>query len=221
LQYNIELPDIITDLQNKTSLTRKTIIDILVNSKRLDDFKRNPQKYIEEVTKIIKKNLRSMVVDGISYSKMRGEDNAYLIEMFKNDELLAYLNDKIVESKKSPYNYAICDSDVETRFAKEFENREEVKVYVKLPSWFKIETPIGSYNPDWAVVINEFDEERLYFVVETKGKSDISLLREEERTKIMCARKHFEALGEKVEFMAPESSPSEFMEKARGVLAKA
>ena len=220
LQYNIELPDIITDLQNKTSLTRKTIIDILVNSKRLDDFKRNPQKYIEEVTKIIKKNLRSMVVDGISYSKMRGEDNAYLIEMFKNDELLAYLNDKIVESKKSPYNYAICDSDVETRFAKEFENREEVKVYVKLPSWFKIETPIGSYNPDWAVVINESDEERLYFVVETKGKSDISLLREEERTKIMCARKHFEALGEDVSFMAPESSPDEFMEKTKGILSK-
>lgn len=220
LQYNIELPDIITDLQNKTSLTRKTIVDILVNSKRLDDFKRNPQKYIEEVTKIIKNNLRSMVVDGISYSKIRGEDNAYLIEMFNNDELLAYLNDKIVESKKSPYNYAICDSDVETRFAKEFENREEVKVYVKLPSWFKIETPIGSYNPDWAVVINESDEERLYFVVETKGKSDISLLREEERTKIMCARKHFEALGEDVSFMAPESSPDEFMEKTKGILSK-
>ena len=152
---------------------------------------------------------------------MRGENNAYLIEMFNNDELLAYLNDKIVESKKSPYNYAICDSDVEISFAKEFENREEVKVYVKLPSWFKIETPIGSYNPDWAVVINEFDEERLYFVVETKGKSDISLLREEERTKIMCARKHFEALGEEVAFMAPESSPNEFMEKTRGILAKA
>ncbi len=218
LEYNIQLPDIITDLQNKTNLTRKTIIDILINSKRLEDFKRNPQKYIEEVTKIIRKNLRLMVVDGISYSKFRGGDY-YSIEMFNDNELLTYLNDKIVESKKSPYNYAICDSYVETEFAKKFEERDEIKVYVKLPSWFKIETPIGSYNPDWAVVINEIDEERLYFVVETKGKSDINLLREEEQSKIKCAKKHFEALGEKVEFMAPESNPDEFMRKARNVFA--
>ena len=218
LEYNIQLPDIITDLQNKTNLTRKTIIDILINSKRLEDFKKNPQKYIEEVTKIIRKNLRLMVVDGISYSKFRGGD-CYSIKMFNDNELLTYLNDKIIESKKSPYNYAICDSYVETKFAKKFEERDEIKVYVKLPSWFKIETPIGSYNPDWAVVINEIDEERLYFVVETKGKSDINLLREEEKSKIKCTKKHFEALGEKVEFMAPESNPDEFIEKARDVFA--
>ena len=218
LEYNIQLPDIITDLQNKTNLTRKTIIDILINSKRLEDFKKNPQKYIEEVTKIIRKNLRLMVVDGISYSKFRGGD-CYSIKMFNDNELLTYLNDKIIESKKSPYNYAICDSYVETKFAKKFEERDEIKVYVKLPSWFKIETPIGSYNPDWAVVINEIDEERLYFVVETKGKSHINLLREEEKSKIKCAKKHFEALGEKVEFMAPESNPDEFMEKARYIFA--
>ena len=139
--------------------------------------------------------------------------------MFNDSELLTYLNDKIVESMKSPYNYAICDSYVETKFAKKFEERDEIKVYVKLSSWFKIETPIGSYNPDWAVVINEIDEERLYFVVETKGKSDISLLREEEQSKIKCAKKHFEALGEKVEFMAPESNPDEFIKKARDVFA--
>ena len=218
LEYNLQLPDIITDLQNKTNLTRKTVIDILINSKRLEDFKRNPQKYIEEVTKIIRKNLRLMVVDGISYSKFRGGDY-YSIEMFNDNELLTYLNDKIVESKKSPYNYAICDSYVETEFAKKFEERDEIKVYVKLPSWFKIETPIGSYNTDWSVVINEIDEKRLYFVLETKGKSHINLLREEEQSKIKCDKKHFEALGEKVEFMALESNPDEFMEKARDVFA--
>ena len=74
---------------------------------------------------------------------------------------------------------------------------------------------LGSYNPDWAVVINEVDEERLYFVVETKGNSDINYLREEERAKIKCARKHFEALGEEVEFIAPENSPDEFLKNAR------
>lgn len=111
-----------------------------------------------------------MVVDGISYSKFRGGDY-YSIEMFNDNKLLTYLNDKIVERKKSPYSYAICDSYVETKFAKKFEERDEIKVYVKLPSWFRIETPIGSYNPDWAVVINGIDEERLYFIVETKQSS--------------------------------------------------
>lgn len=159
-----------------------------------------------------------MVVDGISYSKFRGGDY-YSIEMFNDNKLLTYLNDKIVERKKSPYSYAICDSYVETKFAKKFEERDEIKVYVKLPSWFRIETPIGSYNPDWAVVINGIDEERLYFIVETKGKSDINLLREEEQSKIKFAKKHFEALGEKVEFMAPESKHDEFIEKARDIFA--
>lgn len=214
LVYNIELPDIITDLQNKTDLTRKTIIDILINSKRLEDFKRNPQKYIEEVTKIIRKNMRLMVVDGIRYHKYKG-GQYYSISKFNDSELLGYLNDKIVESKKSPYNYSICDSDVESRFAQSFEDREEVKAYVKLPSWFKIETPLGSYNPDWAVLITHMDEERLYFVVETKGSGDINLLREEERAKIRCAKKHFQAL----EARGPESKPDEFMESTKPVLA--
>ena len=93
LKYNIQLPDIITDLQNKTNLTRKTVMGILNNSKRLEDFKRNPQKYIKEVTKIIRKNLRLMVVDGISYSKFRGGDY-YSIKMFNDNELLTYLNFK-------------------------------------------------------------------------------------------------------------------------------
>ena len=212
LEYKIELPDIITDLQNKTNLTRKTIIKILVDSKRLDDFKRNPQKYIEEVTKIIRSNLRIMAVDGITYHKFRGGEY-YSIDNFDNSELITYLNDKVVESKKSPYNYAICDSDVEMRFAKKFEEREDVKVYVKLPNWFKIETPIGSYNPDWAVVISQNDEDRLYFVVETKGNSNIDMLRAEEKAKIKCARKHFEALETDVEFRGPESSPDDFMSK--------
>lgn len=74
---------------------------------------------------------------------------------------------------------------------------------------------LGSYNPDWAVVINEVDEERLYFVVETKGNSDINYLREEERAKIKCARKHFEALGEYIEFTAPENSPDKFLKNTR------
>ncbi|MDY3000503.1 MAG: hypothetical protein SOR73_02435 [Romboutsia timonensis] len=93
LEYNLQLPDIITDLQNKTNLIRKTLIYILINSKRLENFKRNSQKYIEEVTKIIRKNLRLMVVDCISYSKFRGGDY-YSIKIFNDNELLTYLNFK-------------------------------------------------------------------------------------------------------------------------------
>ena len=99
LKYNIQLPDIITDLQNKTNLIRKTLIYILINSKRLENFKRNSQKYIEEVTKIIRKNLRLMVVDGISYSKFRGGDY-YSIKMFNDNELLTYLNFKWQNNRK-------------------------------------------------------------------------------------------------------------------------
>ena len=99
LKYNIQLPDIITDLQNKTNLIRKTLIYILINSKRLENFKRNSQKYIEEVTKIIRKNLRLMVGDGISYSKFRGGDY-YSIKMFNDNELLTYLNFKWQNNRK-------------------------------------------------------------------------------------------------------------------------
>lgn len=134
-----EFKEVVKERQSKTNLTRKTIIDIPINSKRQEDFKRNIQKNIEE-TKIIRKNLRLMLVDGIRYSKFRNVDY-YSIEMFNDSELLSCLNDRIVESIESPYNYAIYDSDIEYKFAIKF-------------------------------------EEGLYFVVETKDKSDISLLKD-------------------------------------------
>lgn len=204
------LPDIITDLQNRTDLTRKTIINILIKSNRLDDFKRNPQKFIEEVTRIIKSELRVFVTKGIKYEKI---DDYYSIETFNSDDetLLAYLNDKVVESRKSPYNYAVCDSSVELRFAQRFESDDKVKVYVKLPSWFKIDTPLGNYNPDWAVVIEKNGVEKLYFVIETKGSSEINSLRAEEKAKIECAKRHFDALDTDVEFKAPVSDVNKFI----------
>lgn len=204
------LPDIITELQNKTNLTRKTVISILVGSKRLGDFKRNPQKFIEEVVRIIRSELRVFVTNGIKYEKI---DDYYSVETFNSSDetLLAYLNDKVVESTKSPYDYTVCDSKVEERFAKRFENDPKVKVYVKLPNWFKIDTPLGNYNPDWAVVIDKNGVEKLYFVIETKGKSDRDELRPEEKAKIVCAEKHFEALGTEAKFKAPVSDVERFM----------
>ena len=147
-------------------------------------------------------------------------DGLSAVDPVNDKEIPIWVSDYVLMSYGTGAIMAVPAHDSrDWEFAKKFEERDEIKVYVKLPSWFKIETPIGSYNPDWAVVINEIDEERLYFVVETKGKSDINLLREEEQSKIKCAKKHFEALGEKVEFMAPESNPDEFMRKARNVFA--
>lgn len=204
------LPDIITELQNKTRLTRKTVINILVESKRLDDFKRNPQKFIEEVVRIINSELRVFVAKGIRYEKI---DDYYSVETFNSEDetLLAYLNDRVVESKKSPYNYAICDSKAEVKFAKRFESDKNVKVYVKLPSWFKIDTPLGNYNPDWALVVEKGGKEKLYFVIESKGTENRLELRPEEDAKITCAQKHFEAIGTDTEFRAPVSDVRKFM----------
>ncbi|HBH3650737.1 TPA: DEAD/DEAH box helicase family protein [Clostridioides difficile] len=204
------LPDIIAELQNKTNLTRKTIISILVRSNRLDDFKRNPQKFIEEVIKIINSELRIFVIEGIKYEKI---DDYYSVESFNSEDetLLAYLNDKVIKSSKSPYNYAVCDSNVELSFAKRFESDPRVKIYIKLPNWFKIDTPLGNYNPDWAVVMEKRGIEKLYFVIETKGVSDLHLLRPEEKAKIECAEKHFEALNTKAIFKGPISNIDKFM----------
>jgi type III restriction enzyme len=203
------LPDIITELQNRTNLTRKTIVDILTGCKRLNDFKNNPQKFIEEVTKIILREMKLIVRDGIKYYKLDNE--YYAVELFQNQELLAYLNDNAIESSKSPYDHVIYDSDIEESFAKRFETDENVKVYVKLPDWFKIETPIGSYNPDWAAVINKDGEEKLYFVLETKGTDIEEFLRTPEIAKIEFARKHFEAIDTEVEFEGPVNNVSQFL----------
>jgi len=203
------LPDIITELQNRTNLTRKTIVDILVGCKRLDDFKNNPQKFIDEVTKIILREMKLILRDGIKYHKL--DNDYYAVECFQNEELLAYLNDNAIESTKSPYDHIIFDSDIEESFAKRFETDENVKVYVKLPDWFKIETPIGNYNPDWAAVITNNGEEKLYFVIETKGTDVEEFLRTPELAKIEFARKHFAAINADVIFEGPANDVNQFL----------
>lgn len=182
---------------------------ILLSCKRLDDFKNNPQKFIEEVSRIILRQMKLVLRDGVKYHKL--DNDYYAVELFKNEELQAYLNDNAIKSSKSPFEYVIYDSDVEESFAKRFESDESVKVYVKLPSWFQIETPIGNYNPDWAAVINKDGEEKLYFVIETKGTDIEEFLRTPEIAKIEFARKHFKALDTDVEFEGPVSDVNEFL----------
>lgn len=197
-EYTV-FPDIITILQNETGLTRKTIAEIIIKSDGFKDFKKNPQKYIEEISKIINRNKKMLLVDGIKYSKIDDESYSYQ-KLFLDNELTGYLSKNLYESKKATHEYIVYDSNVEKTFAKEFEINEKVKLYAKLPSDFKIKTPLGNYNPDWAVLIEDNSEEKLYFVVESKGNISKESLRGTENAKIKCAKRHFKAIDTKAEF---------------------
>jgi type III restriction enzyme len=116
--------------------------------------------------------------------------------MFRNEELINYLS--ALEVKRSIYDYVVYESDVERQFAKALDERDDIKLFVKLPSWFKIETPLGTYNPDWAVV--KYDDETIYMVCETKATKDMLKLRTSEADKIRCGQRHFDALENGIKF---------------------
>ncbi len=194
-----DLPDLVSYLQNETNLTRRSIVDIVMGSGRLQDFKNNPQKFIEQVAAIIKSQMRIFIVDGIKYQKI-GDQHYYAQELYEENELYGYLSKNMLESKKSVFDHVVYDSDVEADFAKSFELSDDVKIYAKLPGWFKIDTPLGSYNPDWAVLVELEGQPRLYFVMESKGSLFSEALRVSENAKIKCGREHFKALGDEVEF---------------------
>lgn len=186
------LPDIVTYLQNETGLTRQSIVSILIGSKRLEAFKKNPQAFIESVIDIIRNEMRLLLVDGIKYKRI--DKDMWCQELFENKELQGYLSSNLLESNKSPYDYVIYDSETERSMAQRFESSDNVKVFTKLPSWFKIDTPLGAYNPDWALVWDDGNEQKLYFVVETKGGLFEDAIKPTERAKITCGKKHFAAL---------------------------
>ena len=188
----IELPDVLTELQNRTQLTRRSLVRILIDSSRLNDFKRNPQKFIEHAARAINGCKRRALVDGVKYQRI-GDDSYYAQELFNQDEITGYMK-HMLDAKKSIYDKVAYESETEKRFAEDLERNMAVKVYAKLPGWFRVPTPLGSYNPDWAVLIDSESGERLYFVVETKGSTAPDDLRGNELGKIKCGKKHFKAL---------------------------
>ena len=193
-ESDIELPDLLTDLQDRTQLTRRSIINILTESGRLDDFKRNPQQFIEQTAEIINRCKRLALVDGIKYQKI-GDEHFYAQELFAKDELTGYLRNMLLDTKRSIYEHVIYDSDTERTFAEALETNDGVVLYAKLPSWFKVPTPLGPYNPDWAILFDQDGAQRLYFVVETKSSLFTDDLRSKEDAKIKCGEAHFAALG--------------------------
>jgi type III restriction enzyme len=192
---DIALPDVLTDLQDRTQLTRKSLVRILTTCGRLKDFKRNPQTFIEIAGEVINRTKRLALVDGIKYQKI-GDESYFAQELFQQEELMGYLRNILKDTKKSVFEHVVYESaGVERTFAEQLEKNETVKVYAKLPAWFKVPTPLGSYNPDWAVFVEVDGEERLYFVVETKGSLFIDDLRDNEAAKIACGKAHFQALA--------------------------
>jgi len=183
------IPDAISNIQRKTRLTKSTIFAILKESDHLKDILVNPQQVVDEVTRCIGETMVRMQVDGIKYEKIAG--GFWEMQRFQNEELEEYLDKliKVQDQQKTLYDHVITDSTVEETFAKDLESREDVKFYFKLPRWFKIETPLGGYNPDWAIVFE--NDQRVYFVAETKKEGEI---RESEEMKITCGRAHFKVL---------------------------
>ncbi len=186
-----QLPDVLAHIQRETHLKRVTIAEVLKSSGRLDDFKKNPQRFIDESTKAIKSALSQLVIEGIEYQRLDGE--IYEMSLFEKEPELRSFLDRLVMTGKSVYEGIEYESEPERAFAESLNSKDYIKLFVKLPPWFKVETPVGTYNPDWAFV--KENDEKLYLVRETKSTLDSDERRKAENIKIRCGRKHFEALG--------------------------
>lgn len=196
----MDYPDFIRRLQDSTNLLRRTIIDIIVASGRLHDFYVNPEECIKQVSKILLSVKKENLTEGIKYEKI---DSFYEQDLIFNDEgLFGYKDRNVIEapSEKNIFDHVIYDSNIEKQFAEDAEFDDDVILYAKLPDAFKIDTPIGSYNPDWAVVLNTDSGEKLYFVAETKGTDNVNDLKGSERKKIFCGRKHFEVIDSGIKY---------------------
>ncbi|WP_461189368.1 restriction endonuclease [Arthrobacter sp. Z4-13] len=198
LRGSYDLPDIITELQEATSLTRKTIVDILIGSGRLGEFIGNPNDFIAMAKRVLQGELAKIVVEGIQYEKIAG--SVYELRELQKDgeeEKERFLDQmyKVQHTQKTDFDYVVFDSDVERQFAELLDSREDIKLFMKLPAKFKIDTPVGPYNPDWAIMKIEDGENRIYMIRETKSTVDDSRLRPTELAKIKSAKRHFDAIG--------------------------
>src|SRR5690625_6828092 len=147
---------------------------------------------MDEISAAINDTLRSLMIGGIKYEKVEGQ--IYEMRRFEEEELISYLN-RLVPVKHSVYDFVEYDSEVEKRFAEQLDTRKDIRLFVKLPKQFKIDTPIGPYNPEWAVVKHDEDvgNERVYMVKETKGTSSTDQLRISEQAKRQYAKAHVDS----------------------------
>lgn len=193
------LPDILSVVGEEALLKESTVLEILEKSGRGTNFIRNPQLFMESFIEIVNNNRHRLAIDGIRYVKLDGEEY-YAQEIFNAEELMANLDKNAVAVKNSVYDYIIYDSETVGRpFAVALDNDPDVKMFFKMPGSFKIETPIGTYNPDWAVYLDRDGVKKMYFVLKTKGSTSMFDLRTAEQLKIHCGKRHFESLENDVE----------------------
>jgi len=186
--------DLIDEIVKETVLTRKTVVSILQGLKPIVfyQYRQNPEDFIRQVSKFILNEKATTLINGIVYSKT---EDSYSEDIFTINSLAGSLKNNVMDVKRHIYNYLRYDSDNEKKFAEHLETGQVV-VYAKMPNDFKIPTPVGNYNPDWAIVFDNEDFKYIYFIAETKGSMNSLELREVEKLKIEYARKHFEALKE-------------------------
>lgn len=197
--------DLVGKLVDETGLTRKAVIRILTGIKPevFEQFKNNPEEFIIRAAKLINNEKATAIIQHITYDVL---DDRYDTDIFTDVTIKGRLDVNAMKADKHLFDHIVYDSMNEREFAKELDAASEVAVYVKLPNGFYISTPVGHYNPDWAIAFKTGTVKHIYFVAETKGSMDSLELREIERAKIHCAREHFKAIsGENVVYDVVDS----------------
>lgn len=186
--------DLIGKLVDETGLTRKAVIQILqgIQPATFNQFKNNPEEFIIKSAAIINDEKATAIIEHITYDVM---DDKYGTDVFTDPTIKGRLGVNAMKAKKHLYDHIVYDSSNEQAFATELDTNTNVAVYVKLPDGFYISTPVGHYNPDWAIAFYEGTVKHIYFVAETKGSMNSMQLRLIEESKIHCAREHFKAIS--------------------------
>lgn len=188
--------DLIGKIVEETGLTRKAIVQILtgLSPSVFDQFKQNPEEFITKVSSLINDQKATSIIQHIKYNAL---DEKYDVDIFTDMTIKGKLGLNAIKTNKHLYDHVVYDSTNEKNFAEKLDRADEIAVYVKLPKGFFIDTPVGHYNPDWAIAFYEGVVKHIYFVAETKGSMNSMQLRLIEDSKIQCAREHFKAIGNK------------------------
>jgi type III restriction enzyme len=186
--------DLVGKISGETQLTRKTVVEILskIQKSTFDQFKKNPEEFIIKASEIIQEQKATIIIEHITYNKLEG---AYDTSIFTDVKINGQLGKNAIQLNKHLFDYFVYGSTTEKDFAEELDKSGEVAVYVKLPGGFTIKTPVGNYNPDWAIAFHKVKVKHIYFIAETKGDLSTLQFREVESLKIHCAREHFKAIS--------------------------
>lgn len=227
-----DLPDILSVLADRTQLTRASIAHVLTDSGTLQQFRDNPQAYVDRVSRMLNETKEQFLVNGLQYDLVANDrpdaERWYPQTLLSSDDLHGYVGDggNVVSddegdavdfSAKSPYAHVVADSAVEKEFALKLLTHDDVKAFVKLPSRFLVPTPFGSYNPDWAVMVELPDGSR-YIVFETKGTTNTTMLGGFQEPKTIAGRLHFSTVAEKLGLVDLDYAVVSTIDDANGVL---